>query len=123
MRRALLIATAVQAIAHALWLAYAHFLAQGGDTLSTLLFAVVPLAAYCAASLVPRRKVFIGTFVALPAALLFAASNFAYSQLGHAVDFSGSEGALLVFSISAPVCALLAAAGAGLACLSPYRPV
>ena len=123
MRRALLIATSVQTIAHALWLAYAHLLAQRGSTLGVLLFAVVPLAGYCAAALVPRRKVLVGTLVALPAALLFAASNFAYWQLGHAVEFPGAGGALFVFGMSAPVCALLAAAGAGLACLSPYRPV
>ncbi len=123
MRRALLIATVVLAMSHALWLVYAHLVSQRGHSLGALLFAVVPLAGWCAAALVPRRKFLTGMLVALPAALLFAASNFAYSQLGHAVEFPGAEGALFVFGMSAPLCALLAAAGAGLAYLSARRPV
>lgn len=124
MRRPLLIATVLLVCVHGLWLAHAHASAErGSGGFGLLLWAVVPIAAFVAAVLARQRQFLVGTLVSVPAAVLFVLSNAAFELLGHAVEFSGALGALFVLGMSLPVCAVLAAAGAGLSRLSPLHPV
>ena len=66
-----------------------------------LLVQISPLiAALVSATLAPRKKVLLGTSMALPAAVLATVLNFAYQLLGNVVDFSGFRGGLILFTIS-----------------------
>jgi hypothetical protein len=123
MRRPLLVAIVVLLCAHAVWLVHAHLVAPAGSALWAVPCGAVSLGAFCAASLANRRKVLTGILVALPASALFVVGNAALQALGHRIVFLGVEGSVALFLISLLVSALLATAGAGLACLSPYRPV
>jgi hypothetical protein len=123
MRAPLLVAFAVLVCAHALWLAFAHAAEQGTTSAGALPWLAVPIAGFVAAVLAKQRQVVVALSVAVLAAVFFVGSNALYAQLGHRVDFPGLKGALFVFGMSFPICCLLVAAGAGLARLSPFRPV
>jgi hypothetical protein len=123
MRAAFLVATAFLAAIHLLWLVCALTLSNTMSFLGFVPWVAVPVAAYVAAVRSPRRKFAVGIAITLPAAALFVLSNTAYQLAGRPVDFAGIQGALFVFGASLAVCSLLSAAGAGLAYLSPYRPV
>jgi hypothetical protein len=121
MQRPYFIASSVLVCVHALWLVYAHGAAENLGNTGLVLWLVVPLAAFLAAVFARKRQFLVGLAVALPAALLFVVSNSVFALLGHRIDYPGVLGAVLVFGMTLPLCCLLAAAGAGLARLSPFR--
>lgn len=81
-----------------------------------LLLWISPLiAAFVSAYLSPRKKVLLGTSLAIPSAALVAALNLIYGLLGNAVDFPGIRGGAILFTValtySLILCALGGAAG------------
>jgi hypothetical protein len=115
--RAFLVATAILATTDLLWLLGALALPPL-DLLGFVVWLALPVAAFVAARLAPKRNVVMGTATVIPAAILFAATNATFQALGREVDFSGWEGALIVVSYTLPFGGLLCAVGAALGYLS-----
>jgi hypothetical protein len=77
-----------------------------------LLLRISPfIAAFVSAYLSPRRKVIMGTSMAIPTALLGVLVTFAYQLFGKEVDFRGIAGSLIVFAVSLVYGAVLCAIG------------
>jgi hypothetical protein len=113
----LLVATAILATTDAVWLVGA-LAVPSLDLLGFAVWLALPVAAFVAARLAPKRKVLVGTASVIPAAILFVATNATFAALGHEVDFSGWEGAVIVVSYTLPFGGMLCAVGAALGYLS-----
>ena len=122
MRRPLFIGLAILLCAHALWLANA-LLQLKVPGAGAVIVAAVPVAAFLSATSARHKKFFVGLFIALAATLLLLISNTVLQSFGQTVLFPGVLGALTIVALSLPTFGLLAALGAGLANLSPFRPV
>jgi len=97
----------------------AWFLSLGTQTFSQTLFALLwassGIAAFFVSFLSPRGKVAMGLSLAVPAAMLIALLNYGYQLIGHASDFPGLRGAMLLFAIAlawnGAICGIGTAAG------------
>lgn len=66
-----------------------------------LLLQISPfVAAFVSAYLAPRKKIILGTSMAIPAAILSVAVTFAYQLFGKDVDFPGLRGGLILFTVT-----------------------
>ncbi len=66
-----------------------------------LLLQISPfVAAFISAYLSPRKKVLVGTSMAIPAAILGVVVTFLYQLFGKAVDFPGLKGGLILLEVS-----------------------
>lgn len=79
------------------------------------------LAGFAASYLAPRRKILVGTCMALPAALFAALLNQLSQYSGQAVDFPGLEGGFILFALTLIGSTVLSALGAFLAYLLATR--
>ncbi len=74
------------------------------------------VAGFAAAYLAPSRKVIVGTFMALPAALFAVLLNLLPQYSGEAVDLPGLEGGFVLFALTLIGSTVLSALGAYVAC-------
>jgi hypothetical protein len=79
------------------------------------------VAGFAASYLAPRRKILVGTCMALPAALFAALLNLLSQYSGQAVDFPGLEGGFILFALTLIGSTVLSALGAFLAYLLATR--
>jgi hypothetical protein len=86
-------------LADGVWLSFVH-----AGVFSKWLLLVLQLSpvvsGFIVAYLAPRRKLLLGTSMAIPATVLVVLFNVSYEALGNAVDFSGAQGALILFTIT-----------------------
>lgn len=82
------------------------------EALAFFLWGAPALAAFVTAYLTPRRKILMGTSMALLAASLTGILNFVYEALGRAVDFPGIRGMTILVVISFVFNGVLCIAGA-----------
>jgi hypothetical protein len=106
MQRALSVALGILVVGEVLFLA-AIKIGAAASAPALAIWLVPPVAAFAASWIAPRRKVLLGSLVAVPAVVLIGASNYVFETMGNPVDFPGIEGALLVMGLSLPVVALL----------------
>jgi len=79
------------------------------------------VAGFTASCLAPRRKILVGTCMALPAALFAALLNLLPQYAGQAVDFPGLEGGFILFALTLIGSTVLSALGGYLAYLLTTR--
>ena len=71
------------------------------------------VAAFASAYLAPRKKIILGTSMAIPGTILIVVMTFAYQLFGKDVDFPGLRGGLILFTISIAYGGILCALGGG----------
>jgi hypothetical protein len=85
------------------------------QTLFVLLWVSSGIAALMVAYFSPRRKIVMGLSLSVPTAVLIAVLNYGYQLTGHASDFPGIRGAVILltmeFAWNAVICGIGAAAG------------
>jgi hypothetical protein len=85
------------------------------EKFSMILLVIVQIspffAALVSAYLAPRKKIMLGTTMAVPAALLVVTLTFVFQLFGKPVDFPGPRGGLMLFTITLLYSALLSALG------------
>ena len=108
--RAWLVGVAVLFVANGGWLIslQTH---RFSETLVLLLWISPLIAAFVSAYLSPRKKVLLGTSLAIPSAALVAVLNFIYELFGNAVDFPGVRGGAILFIVTLGYSVLLCALG------------
>ena len=98
MLKAWMLGAGVLLIAHGMW-----FVALQANIFSqplVLLLWISPIvAAFVSAYIAPRKKILLGSSMAIFATILVAGLNFFYQALGHAVDFPGDRGALTLVTV------------------------
>jgi hypothetical protein len=110
MIRALIAGLAVLLAADGAWL-IAIQTSNVSEFLILLWWLSPPFAAFVSAYLAPHRKILLGTSLAIPAAILVGLLNTAYQMFGHAVDFPGPRGALILVTTSLVFNVMLCAVG------------
>ena len=73
--------------------------------------AAVVVCSLAGALVTPKKNILVGMSLAIPAALISAASNFVYELLGNAVDFPGMKYSLMLGLIALPWHLLLCTLG------------
>lgn len=72
------------------------------------------VAALVSAYIAPRKKVILGTSMAVPAALIVVSITYAYQLFGKPTDFPGFKGGLILFAITLLYSSILCALGGAL---------
>lgn len=98
MLKAWMLGAGVLLVAHGIW-----FAALQTNTFSQplilLLWASPIVAAFISAYFAPRKKILMGTSMAIVATILVGALNSLYQSLGHAVDFPGFRGGFVLITV------------------------
>jgi hypothetical protein len=101
---------AILLVAHGVWFV-ALQATTFSQTLVLLLWVSPVVAAFVSAYLAPRKKILLGTSMAIPATVLVDVLNSVYQSLGHAVDFPGLRGGLILVTLMLGWNAVLSALG------------
>lgn len=110
MRASIIAAVAIQALACLAWLLLENF--EYGAT-RYLAWGSVPVGSAVAAFLAPPPRLVVGTFLGLPAVLLFPALHLVREWLGRESDYAGLPGALSIAMLTLPLCLILGLIGSG----------
>jgi hypothetical protein len=81
------------------------------DALVLLLWCSPAISSFASAYFAPHKKVVMGASMAAPAALLAGVVNYVYEALGHAVDFPGYRGTMILVVIALVWSAILCTLG------------
>ena len=111
MKKALLIGITILAVPHMLWLLGA-LTGSASSAFGLLIWASATIAGAVVSYLAPSKKLVAGGLMCIPAAALAALTNAISEASGHAVDFSGVQGAFLVLGMSLAVSLVLCSIGA-----------
>jgi hypothetical protein len=93
------------------------------EVLMFFLWSAPAVAAFVTAYLSPRKKVLLGVSIAPLAVILVCTLNFAYQAFGHAVDFHGIRGGIILATITMVFDGVLCAIGATCGYLLTRKPV
>ncbi len=81
----------------------------------TFQYLTPAVAGFVAAWFANQHKFLLGLFFGIVSSVAMGAANLLFEALGHKVDFSGADGAVLVTVWSTPFCLIAAAVGAAIA--------
>lgn len=114
MIKAILSGIAVILIIDIAWLI--SFSSEAISNVLVLIMQASPLIiGLISSALAPRKKIILGTFMAIPTTISCIAVNVAFEVLGKSVDFSGFTGTLaltfLTLAYAVPMCAIGASIG------------
>ena len=110
MIRALIIGVAILLVANGTWFV-SLYVGKFSESLVLLLWCSPAIAALISASLAPCKKILVGTSMAAPTAILAGVLNSVYEALGHAVDFPGYRGSMILVAITLTWGAILCTLG------------